>query len=127
MICQLKLTMGYFAFSTNRVISLIKSLILFTIIKVTFFMEFLVTCVLEFDIALNWFEKLVDADPYRLEHMDTYSNILYIKECHGDLANLALRCFYNNKYSPEACCVVGNYYSLMGDHIKAVIYFRKAL
>jgi anaphase-promoting complex subunit 8 len=59
--------------------------------------------------------------------MDTYSNILYIKENHGDLANLALRCFYNNKYSPEACCVVGNYYSLMGDHIKAVIYFRKAL
>jgi anaphase-promoting complex subunit 8 len=59
--------------------------------------------------------------------MDTYSNILYIKENHGDLANLALRCFYNDKFSPESCCVVGNYYSLMGDHIKAVIYFRKAL
>ena len=67
----------------------------------------LLSCVLDFDISLEWFEQLVKVDPYRLENMDTYSNILYIKENHGNLANLALRCFNNNKYFPETCCVVG--------------------
>jgi anaphase-promoting complex subunit 8 len=75
----------------------------------------------------------VELDPYRFENMDTYSNILYIKEKSGELANLALRCFANNKYTPETCCVIGrillkgNYYSLMSDHVKAVLYFKKAL
>jgi anaphase-promoting complex subunit 8 len=81
----------------------------------------------EFDMSLDWFERIMEIDPYRYENMDTYSNILYIKENQGELANLALRVFYNNKYAPETCCVVGNYYSLMGDHLKAVINFRKAL
>ena len=34
----------------------------------------------DFDVSLEWFEKLVEIDPYRFENMDTYSNILYIKE-----------------------------------------------
>jgi anaphase-promoting complex subunit 8 len=28
---------------------------------------------------------------------------------------------------PESCCVIGNYYSLRGDHHKAVIYFKRAI
>ena len=82
---------------------------------------------IEFDISLEWFQKLLEIDPFRFENMDTYSNILYIKENQGELANLALKEFYNNKYVPETCCVIGNYYSLMGQHLKAIIYFRKAL
>jgi len=70
---------------------------------------------------------LVDKDPYRFENMDTYSNILYIKENQGELANLALRCFNTNKYTAETCCVIGNYYSLLGEHLKAILYFKKAL
>ena len=62
-----------------------------------------------------------------MENMDTYSNILYIKEKQGELANLAMRCFYNNKYCAETCCIVGNYYSLIGEHHKAIANFRKAL
>ena len=81
----------------------------------------------EFDNSLEWFEKLVDKDPYRFENMDTYSNILYIKENQGELANLALRCFNTNKYTAETCCVIGNYYSLLGEHLKAILYFKKAL
>lgn len=81
----------------------------------------------EFDPSLDWFQKLLEIDPYRFENMDTYSNILYIKENQGELANLALRQFDNNKYNPETCCVIGNYYSLMGEHLKAIVYFRKAL
>ena len=54
----------------------------------------------EFDISLEWFQKLLEIDPFRFENMDTYSNILYIKENQGELANLALKEFYNNKYVP---------------------------
>ena len=54
----------------------------------------------EFDPSLDWFQKLLEIDPYRFENMDTYSNILYIKENQGELANLALRQFDNNKYNP---------------------------
>lgn len=81
----------------------------------------------EYDIALDWFQKLIQIDPYRYENMDLYSNILYIKENFGDLAHLAYKVFHNDKYRPESCCVIGNYYSLRGDHHKAVIYFKRAI
>jgi anaphase-promoting complex subunit 8 len=81
----------------------------------------------EYDIALDWFEKLIQIDPFRFENMDLYSNILYIKENYGDLAHLAYKVFHNDKYRPESCCVIGNYYSLRGDHAKAVLYFNRAL
>ena len=35
------------------------------------------------------------------------TRLLYIKENQGELANLSLRCFYNNKFTPETCCVIG--------------------
>ena len=31
------------------------------------------------DSALNSFKELQKLDPYRLENMDTYSNLLYVK------------------------------------------------
>lgn len=30
-----------------------------------------------------------------------------------------------DKYTPEACSIIGNYYSLKGEHEKAVVYFQK--
>lgn len=32
-----------------------------------------------------------------------------------------------DKYRPETCCIIANYYSLRGQHEKAVEYFRRAL
>ncbi|CDW85316.1 anaphase-promoting complex subunit 8-like [Stylonychia lemnae] len=81
----------------------------------------------EYDAALDWFSKLISVDPFRFENMDLYSNILYIKENFGELAHLAYKVFHNDKYRPESCCVIGNYYSLRGDHHKAVIYFKRAV
>ena len=66
-------------------------------------------------------------DPFRFENIDLYSNILYIKENYGELASLAFNLFTNDKYRPETCCTVGNYYSLRGDHHKAVVYFQRAI
>ena len=35
------------------------------------------------------FEALSERDPHRLQNMDTYSNILYVKECKAELSYLA--------------------------------------
>jgi hypothetical protein len=53
-------------------------------------------------------------DPFRLTHIDTYSNILYVKELQAELSQLAHTVVRIEKYSTEACCVVGNYYSFKG-------------
>ena len=51
--------------------------------------------------------------------MDLLSNILYVKENNNELGRLAMSCFENDRYTPETYCVLGNYHSLIGDHIKA--------
>lgn len=53
-----------------------------------------------------------------LQGMDTYSNILYVKEQFAALSHLAHRVAATDKYRPETCCIIGNYYSLKGQHEK---------
>ena len=81
----------------------------------------------DFDMAQQGFEELRVLEPYRLEHVDTFSNILYVKESKRELSSLAHACVQVDKYRPETCCVIGNYYSLKGEHERAVSYFRRAL
>lgn len=83
-----------------------------------------------------------------------YSDILYVKESKAELSQLAHMAAKNDKYRPETCCIIGNYYSLkvgqayhlslsstfngeplymwslmvwQAQHEKAVIYFQRAL
>ncbi|XP_045189720.2 cell division cycle protein 23 homolog [Mercenaria mercenaria] len=79
------------------------------------------------DAALNSFSELQTLDPYRLENMDTFSNLLYVKEMRYDLAHLAHKCCDIDKYRVETCCVIGNYYSLRSQHEKAVLYFQRSI
>ncbi len=44
--------------------------------------------------------------------MDVFSNILFVKEQFAALSQLAHRAVATDKYRPETCCIVGNYYSL---------------
>lgn len=81
----------------------------------------------EFEQVEVIFEELLRNDPYRVEDMDMYSNVLYAKECCSALSYLAHRVFMTDKYRPESCCIIGNYYSLKGQHEKSVMYFRRAL
>ncbi|GIM10124.1 hypothetical protein Vretimale_13898 [Volvox reticuliferus] len=80
-----------------------------------------------FDEAQALFEDLLARDPFRLEGTDTFSNILFVKEAAAPLSVLAHRVAATDKFRPETCCVLGNYYSLQGNHEKAVEYFRRAL
>lgn len=81
----------------------------------------------DFDEAEHIFSDLLVTDPYRLDHLDNYSNILYVMEMRPKLAFLAQLATATDKFRPETCCVVGNYYSLKSEHEKAVMYFRRAL
>ena len=47
--------------------------------------------------AQKLFEQLMQRHPHRLEGMDTYSNILYVKECKAELSFLAHRAVRNDK------------------------------
>nr|KAG5700933.1 hypothetical protein BaRGS_034218 [Batillaria attramentaria] len=79
------------------------------------------------DQAVAAFSELEKMDPYRLETMDIYSDLLYVKEMRAELAHLAHRCCDINKYRVETCCVIANYYSLRSQHEKAILYFQRAL
>jgi anaphase-promoting complex subunit 8 len=79
------------------------------------------------DQAVDYFKQLGEIDPFRLDNMDTYSNLLYVKEQRVELAHLAHRTNQIDKYRTETCCVIGNYYSLSSQHEKAAQYFQRAL
>ncbi|PIO14600.1 hypothetical protein AB205_0087780, partial [Aquarana catesbeiana] len=104
----------------------------------------------DIDKALSIFNELRKQDPYRIENMDTFSNLLYAlyilvlcfivysnvsarvtlflhKGLKPELSYLAHNLCDIDKYRVETCCVIGNYYSLRSQHEKAALYFQRAL
>ena len=45
----------------------------------------------EVDRAISYFQQLGEVDPYRLDNLDTYSNLLYVKEQRVELATLHIK------------------------------------
>jgi len=45
-------------------------------------------CIVDVDQAVNVFSQLQQVDPYRLDNMDTYSNLLYVKVCYFDYCTI---------------------------------------
>ncbi|CBJ34191.1 conserved unknown protein [Ectocarpus siliculosus] len=81
----------------------------------------------DFDQGHDDFKELRRRDPLRMEGLDVFSNILYVKECKAELSFLAHTTNKSAPLRPETNCIIGNYYSLKGQHEKAVTYFLKAL
>ncbi|GAB0132602.1 hypothetical protein EsDP_00001033 [Epichloe bromicola] len=77
--------------------------------------------------AEQHFSRLLSLHPHRLDSLDHYSNILYVLNMRPKLAFVAHLCSSVDKFRPESCVVIGNYYSLLSMHEKAVQYFRRAL
>ncbi|CAK7234423.1 Anaphase-promoting complex subunit 8 [Sporothrix curviconia] len=77
--------------------------------------------------AEQHFSTLLAQHPHRLDALDHYSNILYVLNMRPKLAFLAHLCSSLDKFRAETCVVIGNYYSLLSAHEKAVLYFRRAL
>lgn len=57
------------------------------------------------DNAIETFKRIIKDDPYCLDNMDTYSNLLYVKELKVELAHLAHRATEIDKYRLETCCI----------------------
>lgn len=81
----------------------------------------------EFEEASKIFTNILTTSPHRLDSLDHFSNILYVMGARPQLAFVAQVATATDKFRPETCCVVGNYYSLKSEHEKAVMYFRRAL
>lgn len=81
----------------------------------------------DFETAEVIFDAILKQDPHRMESIDIYSNILFVLDRRAKLGHLARMVTKTDRFRPETCCVVGNYYSLMSDHEQAVLYFRRAL
>ena len=81
----------------------------------------------DFEEAEGIFSNILITDPYRLDFLDHYSNILYVMGLKSKLGFVAQLATATEKFRPETCCAVGNYYSLKSEHEKAVVYFRRAL
>lgn len=80
-----------------------------------------------FDEAQQLFMDVYSQDEYCLDGVDIYSNILYVKEDKVQLSVLANKCIRIDKFRLETCCVIGNYYSMRGQHDQALSYFQRAL
>lgn len=81
----------------------------------------------EYELCASIFETVFSKNPYLLDRCDEYANVLYVLNDRPKLSLLAQRCDKIDKYRPESCIVIGNYYSLRGDHTKAISYFRRAI
>jgi len=81
----------------------------------------------DLDDAEILFEKVLQRDPYRLEGLDSYSDILLVKEKQTTLSTLARHVIKFAKFEPESSYIVGNYYSMKANHDKAVLYFQRAI
>jgi hypothetical protein len=65
------------------------------------------TLSLEFGQAEQQFEKILTQDPYRIDDIDIYSNILYVTDNKLKLSRLAHEFLALDKDRPEICCLVG--------------------
>ena len=81
----------------------------------------------DFDTSARVFQEILLRHPYRLDALDTYSNILFVMDDKPRLSFLAHLATHVDKFRPETCCVVGNYYARTSQHEKAIQYFRRAL
>jgi anaphase-promoting complex subunit 8 len=81
----------------------------------------------DYDSACGLFAELRRKDPFRLTDLDVFSHILFVMEQLQELSQLAQDVVKIDKYRAETCSVLGNFYSLRGDHDKAIAYFRRAI
>lgn len=61
----------------------------------------------DFQKAEAQFDKLTEADPYRIDEIDILSNILYVAENRTKLSKMAHHYLSIEKERPEICVLVG--------------------
>ncbi|CCH59613.1 hypothetical protein TBLA_0B07970 [Henningerozyma blattae CBS 6284] len=77
--------------------------------------------------SCSLFEEVIKMDPYRLDDLDVYSHILFVMEKQPELSYLAQFASQIDRFRPETCCIIANFYSTRQEHEKSIMYFRRAL
>ncbi|KAJ3059630.1 Anaphase-promoting complex subunit 23 [Podochytrium sp. JEL0797] len=77
--------------------------------------------------SISLFNQIYTAHPFLLDKCDEYANALYVLEDAPTLSHLAHRCNQVDEYRPETCIAIANYYSIRGEHEKAVAYLKRAV
>ncbi|KFY31931.1 hypothetical protein V493_00669 [Pseudogymnoascus sp. VKM F-4281 (FW-2241)] len=77
--------------------------------------------------ASTLFSSMLISDPFRLDFLDHYSNILHTLSSHSQLAFVTHPSTSISLYRPETHIAIGNYYSLTHRHTDAIQSFRLAL
>lgn len=62
---------------------------------------------IDYNEAEALFDEMRKEQPYRIEDMDIYSNLLYLQDSRHKLSLLAHDCVRIDRYRPETCCIVG--------------------
>lgn len=63
----------------------------------------------DFDTAEKEFDAVQKADPYRMEEVDIYSNMLYVMNKKAKLGKLAHEYAEIDRNRAEVCCLIGEY------------------
>lgn len=75
----------------------------------------------DFGRAEDQFERIFLLDPYRIDDIDIFSNILYVTDNRLKLSRLAHEFLGLDKDRPEICCLVGMFlYSKLHDVINCL-------
>lgn len=77
--------------------------------------------------AMDIFEQIRTEDPYRVDSMENFSNLLFVKKHKKELAKLAYDIERVDPFTPEANSCIANSFSAREQHTKAIIYFTRAL
>lgn len=77
--------------------------------------------------AMDLFQQIRAKDPYRVDSMENYSNLLFVKKHKKDLAKLAYDIERVDPFTPEANSCIANSFSAREQHTKAIVYFTRAL
>eukprot|EP01127_Copromyxa_protea_P017635 TRINITY_DN5405_c0_g1_i1.p1 TRINITY_DN5405_c0_g1~~TRINITY_DN5405_c0_g1_i1.p1 ORF type:complete len:379 (+),score=80.75 TRINITY_DN5405_c0_g1_i1:415-1551(+) len=76
--------------------------------------------------ARKVFEKVRELEPYRTDHMELYSTVLWQLGDSVALSYLAHQLTELNSHCPETWCAVGNCFSLQKEHETALKFFKRA-
>lgn len=77
--------------------------------------------------ALEIFNQIRNEDPYRIDAMEVFSNLLYVRKMRQELAKLAYDIERVDPLTSEANSCIANSYSAREQHTKAILYFTRAL
>lgn len=62
---------------------------------------------LDFEEAESVFDSILETDPYRVDNIDIFANILYVQQSRAKLSDLAQRFIRADKDRPEVCSLIG--------------------